>query len=123
MKNEGNPNMHRDALLRRAMVPKGYRPLKAQDIEKMLNSIDPVPMSEEKKHRMLRKIGGQQSMFVEAADRGTVSIAELTEVEKEMVVLCRSQGKPLPPDLAAKIKAMEERARNPNPPKDGGNGG
>lgn len=123
MKNERNANMQRDALLRRALVPKGYRPQKAQDIEKMLNSIDPVPMSEDKKKRMLRKIAGECPIFAEAFDHRNAPVAELTEAEREMAVLCRSQGRPLPPDLAAKINAMEKRSSEFRHRGDCGNGG
>ncbi len=113
------PEMRRDMLLRRALVPKGYRPTKVTDIEKMLNTIDSKPMSEDKKQRMLRKIDGLEPIFPERSVPHLLAAAELSEQEQELVALHRAQNKPLPPDLAARVKEMEERAsRNPTPPEE-----
>lgn len=114
--NNRHPDMRRDALLRRALVPKGYRPTKDADIEKMLDTIGHEPISEEKMQRMLRKINGQEPMFPDRTSPPPLSTAELNESERQLVALHRAQNKPLPPDLAAKVKAMEERAsKKPNP--------
>ncbi len=104
-----NPEMRRDMLLRRALVPKGYRPTKNSDIEKMLNTIDDAPIDHDKKARMLRKINSQEPMFQRPAKPIFTVDTKLTEQEREMVALHRAQNKPLPPDLAAKVKAMEQR--------------
>ncbi len=110
------PNMRRDALLRRALVPKGYRPTTAADIDKLLDTIGEEPMSEEKKQRMLRKINGQEPVFPDRLSTPPLSAVEITEEERKLVALHRAQSKPLPSDLAAKVEAMEQRAaKKPEP--------
>lgn len=52
-----------DALLRRAIVPKKWRPQTDREIETMLDGIPNTPMSKEKASRMLRKINGQEPVF------------------------------------------------------------
>jgi len=114
--NNQHPNMRRDALLRRALVPKGYRPTKDADIEKMLDTIGEEPMSEEKLQRMLRKVNGQEPVFPDRTTPASKLTTELSPEEKEVHALCRSKNEPLPPDLAAKVKALEEKtAKKPNP--------
>ncbi len=76
----------------------------------MLRATDDVPMSEEKRQRMLRKINGEEPLFPEHSAPTGTQASELTEHERELAALHRGLNKPLPPDLAAKIKAMEERA-------------
>lgn len=108
-----------DMLLRRTLVPKGYRPTKLDDIEKMLRTIDSEPMSPEKQERMLRKINGVEPVFPEAKPTNPIATGELTPEELELVALHRSLNKPLPSDLEAKIKALEERAaQDPNADED-----
>lgn len=101
--------MRRDALLRRALIPKGYRPTRAANIDQLLDAIEADPIGDEKLQRMLRKINGQEPLFPEVEIAPVGDQAELTEQERELVSLYRNQNKPLPSDLAAKVKAMEER--------------
>lgn len=101
--------MRLDALLRRSLIPKGYRPTSPADIDRLLSTIDPVIIDEPAMQRMLRKINGEEPMFPERPATAMPEVA-LTEEERELVALHRSGNTPLPPDLAAKIKALEERA-------------
>lgn len=104
------PDMRRDALLRRALVPKGFRPTKDVDIEKLLDTIGEQPISEEMLQRMLRKVNGQEAIFPDRATPAPTLTTELSPQEHEAYALCRSKNKPLPPDLAAKVKALEAKA-------------
>lgn len=108
--NSKQPNMRRDALLRRALVPKGYRPTKGSDIDRLLDAMGTAPMDQETKERMLRKINGTEATFPDRSSSPSVLASELTETEKELVAMYRARNKELPPDLAAKVKAMEARA-------------
>lgn len=108
------PDKPLDALLRRSLIPRGYRPERDADIEKMLAAMDDEGMTLEKHERMLRKINGEEPTFVPLPHSDSTEVAEqLSEQERELVALHRAQGKPLPPDLAAKLKAMEQRAAQP----------
>lgn len=111
-----SPESRRDAMLRRALVPKGYRPTKDADIEKMLDAVGDQPIDETKIQRMLRKINGQEPVFPEQLSPIPVITGQLTPEEQDVFALCRSKNKPLPPDLAAKVKALEEMtAKKPGP--------
>lgn len=105
-----SPDSRRDAMLRRALVPKGYRPTKDADIKRMLNAADDQPIDEAKLQRMLRKINGQELMFPVRTVPAPMIVDQLTPDEQDVFALCRSKNKPLPPDLAAKVKALEEKA-------------
>ncbi len=109
----------RDALLNRALVPKGYRPARSVDIERMLDAIGDQPISDEKLQRMLRKINGQEPVFPDRSTPPSILDSSLSPKEQEEFALCRSKNKPLPPDLAAKVKALEERAASRDRKTDG----
>ncbi|MBL9149854.1 MAG: hypothetical protein JNM94_14275 [Phycisphaerae bacterium] len=108
--NSKQPNMRRDALLRRALVPKGYRPTKGADVDGLLDAMNATPMDEETKARMLRKINGLQATFPDRSFAPRIASSELSETERELVAMYRAKNKELPPDLAEKVKAMEARA-------------
>lgn len=107
--NSKRPNMRRDALLRRALVPKGYRPTRAVDVDRLLEALSTTPMDEVTKSRMLRKVNGLEEMFPDRSSPPPVVSSELSETEKELVAMYRAKNKDLPPDLAEKVKAMEAR--------------
>ena len=114
--NNQSPDSRRDAMLRRALVPKGYRPTKLADIDKMLDAIGEQPIEEAKFQRMLRKINGQEPVFPERTALAPAIPDQLTAEEQDVYALCRSKNKPLPPDLAARVKALEEKAaKKPDP--------
>lgn len=110
------PNMRRDALLNRALISKGHRPATAAGIDQFLGAIDAAPMTDEKKQRMLRKINGQEPVFVDRSTPPPLVTTELSECERELAAMYRAQNRPLPPDLAAKIKSLEDRATNRGKP-------
>ncbi len=121
--NSQSPDSQRDAMLRRALVPKGYRPINNADIEKMLDAIGDQPIEDAKLQRMLRKINGQEPMFAERVAPTSAIPDLLTPKEQEVFALCRSKNKPLPPDLAAKIKTFEDKAaKKPNSDGDDSSG-
>ncbi len=97
-------------LIRQTMVPKGHRPATDADIEKMLDAMGNESMSDAKKDRMLRKIRGHEPVFPIAPAATPAVSSQLSPEEQEVYALCRSKNKPLPPDLAAKVKALEEKA-------------
>lgn len=114
-----SPKPGLEDLIRQAMVPKGHRPATDADIEKMLDAMGNEPMSDAKKDRMLRKIRGQEPVFPVAPVATPTVSSQLSRDEQEVYALCRSKNQPLPPDLAAKVKALEEKAtRKPGPQGD-----
>lgn len=114
--NNQSSDSQRDAMLRRALVPKGYRPTKHADIKKMLDAIGDQPIEEAKLQRMLRKINGHEPVFPERTAPAPAIPDQLSAEEQEVYALCRSKNKPLPPDLAAKVRALEEKAAKESRP-------
>lgn len=108
-----NPDKAFDCLVHRALVPKGLRPRTNEEIEQLLDTIGGAPLSDEKLKRMLRKIDGEEKILPRSPRRSAPAEAALTADERELVAMYRAQGKSLPPELAAKLKAMEERAAQP----------
>ncbi len=108
-----NPESMFDRLVHRALVPKGLRPRTNEEIEQLLDTIGGAPVSDEKLKRMLRKIDGEEEILPQSSRQTAPVDAELTADERELVALYRAQRKAFPPELAAKLKAMEERAAQP----------
>lgn len=100
-------------LLRRSLIPEGYRPRSKNDIEKMLEALRGERPSDEKVARMLRKINGEEPMFVRSEAEPVEAEESLTEQERELAALHRARGEPLPPELEEKLRRMEEKAAEP----------
>jgi hypothetical protein len=109
-----NPDLQFDQLIKAALVPKGHRPRTPEEVDRMLDLIDAPEVSDHKLQRMLRKINGEEPMFVEPDTQAPQpNSGELTAAERELVALYRSQGKDLPPEIQEKLRVMEERASRP----------
>lgn len=116
---ENNSDKRLERLVRRAGVPRGFRPQSDAEIEKLLDTVGGEPYSKDKLARMLAKIRGDHLEARPSAPTPSASaaFASLSESERELAELYRAQGKPLPPELEAKLKEMERRAAEP-PPED-----
>lgn len=66
--------------------------------------------------RLLRKIDGREPVFERPIVRPMALSGELSAEERELVALCRSRGRELPPELAKKLRELEERAAKPPEP-------
>lgn len=99
-----------DGLVRRAIVPKGFRPRTDAEIEAMLDGLGQDEMPEEKMHRMLGKIRGQIAMGWERNEASPLDRKCDSEEAREMAEMFRAKGEELPPDLEKKLREMEKRA-------------
>ena len=102
-----------DALLFRAMVPKGFRPSNDAEIEQMLNALGAVEVPEAKLSRMLGKISGAIPKGWEDGIEVQPDTEDESAEAREMAELYRARGEALPPELEAKLKEMERRASEP----------
>tara|TARA_R110002049_G_scaffold276108_1_gene454252 strand:- start:3069 stop:3443 length:375 start_codon:yes stop_codon:yes gene_type:complete len=104
-----------DALVYRAIVPKGFRPQNNEQIEEMLDALGSEELSSEKLQRMLGKIHGQIPMTWETEDSDpTENLTDSAETH-ELVEMFRARGEELPPELEEKLREMEKRAaKHPN---------
>jgi hypothetical protein len=99
-----------DKLVRRSLVPKGYRPDSDQDIEAMFDALGGAELSESKHGRMLRKIRGEEPMiWDQEQDSPPVDIESAADV-REMVEMFRSKGEEVPPELEEKLRELEQQA-------------
>jgi DNA-directed RNA polymerase specialized sigma54-like protein len=97
------------AIIRNALVPKGFRPTSLADVEAMLDAIGGEEPSPEKLARMLRKVKGEEPIGI--LQRGHEEVIEaLTPREMDLVAFYRSRGEAIPPEIQAKLDAMRRRA-------------
>lgn len=100
------------SLVLASTVPKGYRPETDDEIDAMLDGIGTSSMADDKLLRLLRKISGEEPIFpMETYCESLVN----TECEEamELAAMYKAQGNPIPEELVAKLKRMEERASKP----------
>ena len=106
-------------LVTEALIPRGFRPQSDDEIEALLDAMDDEPLSEEKIKRILAKARGQMPI----GERDVVLVEPiieytLSEREKELVSLCRAQGKDLPPDIQKKLEELRRKAKEEAKAKD-----
>jgi len=109
-----------DALVRRAIVPKGYRPKSDEEIETMLGALGPSQVSDEKLERMLGNIKGLIPMSWESEESKSPSWQANSAEAQELAAMYRAQGEELPPELEEKLREMEKRAAEPPDEDDDG---
>lgn len=122
--NEKHENGDRvfDGLVRRAIVPRGFRPQDDVEIELMLESLGPGEMSDEKLQRMLGKIQGQIPMVWDSEGSEVPSWQSDSAEARELAEMYRAKGEELPPELEEKLREMESRAAEPPDEEEGPDG-
>lgn len=99
-----------DKLVRRSLIPKGFRPESDEDIDAMFDALGQSELSESKRNRMLRKICGEEPMSWNLKqDSNPVHVDSTTDIQ-EMVEMFRSKGEEVPPDLEEKLRELEQQA-------------
>lgn len=98
-----------DKLLIRAIVPKGLRPRTDDQIARMLNTIGGVPVDNDKRNRMLRKINGEMPVGPAPKKVLPYTAPPLSESEQSLIALHRAQGKALPAEIEKRLKELERR--------------
>ncbi|WP_417379094.1 hypothetical protein [Gimesia sp.] len=112
-----------DKLVRRSLVPKGFRPESDEGIEEMLDALGKCELSESKSNQMLRKIRGQEPMIWDREEGSTpVQHDDSTTDLREMVEMFRSKGDDVPPELQKKLRELEQQAAE-EADEDNGEGG
>ena len=103
-------------LIDQAFVPKGHRPSTSADIEKMFEALRGEEIREDKLERMLRKINGEEALFVNDVAPPTNEAIEIsqqvTTEDEQLFALYSGQGDNVPSDIEEKLKELEERASN-----------
>jgi hypothetical protein len=102
-----------DGLVRRAIVPRGFRPQSNAEIESMLEGLGHGEMPEEKLQRMLAKIHRQIRLSWENGDGDSPDWECDSAEAHELAEMFRARGEELPPELEQKLREMEKRAAEP----------
>lgn len=110
---DNNSNQRLHEILNAALIPPGFRPQSNTEIEALLETIGGEPLSSDKLARMLRKIGGKDPIGVKLQKEVDVSPCVLNETQRELVMLYRSKGRAIPPEIQAMLDDMRKRAANP----------
>jgi len=108
-----------NAIIREALVAKGFRPTTAKDIEAMLDAIGGDGFPADKVQRMLRKVRGEEPIGVSSVRGEDARIEALNAEERELVAFYRAKGQEIPPEIQAKLEAMRRRAREQGEADDG----
>src|SRR5438094_551953 len=98
-------------LIARAFLPAELCP-SDKAIEAMLDKAQGRPLSDEQVERMLKKAKGELPVGErEEEPDAPWSEDALTAEQKELVFLCRNEGKELPPEIEEKLRRLREKAR------------
>ncbi len=97
-------------ILNAALIPPGFRPKSNMVIEAMLETIGGEPLSSDKLARMLRKIEGKEPIGNRIQQEVDISPGVLNETQQELLMLYRSKGRAIPPEIQAMLDDMRKRA-------------
>src|SRR4051812_45674933 len=111
--NELNPDKRFDALVHRAMVPKGYRPRTNEQIEQMLGTIGGVPVDQDKLARMLAKLNSQLPPSPGPKGALPYPAGADTDGKRAMRALHKAPGPSISAQMRAKIEEIERKAASP----------
>ena len=103
-------NQRLSEILNAALIPPGFRPKSNMAIEAMLETIGGEPLSSDKLARMLRKIEGKEPIGNRIQQEVDVSPGVLNETQQELLMLYRSKGRAIPPEIQAMLDDMRKRA-------------
>ena len=103
-------NQRLSEILNAALIPPGFRPKSNMAIEAMLETIGGEPLSSDKLARMLRKIEGKEPIGNRIQQEVTISPGVLNETQQELLMLYRSKGRAIPPEIQAMLDDMRKRA-------------
>ena len=107
------------AIIRDALIPKGFRPTNPQDIEAMLDTIGGDEFPADKIERMLRKVRGEEPIGVIPMQDEDIDTDALDVEKRELVAFYRAKGQEIPPEIQAKLEAMRKRALEQSEIEDG----
>lgn len=103
-------NQRLSEILNAALIPPGFRPKSNTAIEAMLETIGGEPLSSNKLARMLRKIEGKEQIGNRIQQEVDISPSVLNETQQELLMLYRSKGRAIPPEIQAMLDDMRKRA-------------
>ena len=108
--NNKDSNRRLSEILNDALIPPGFRPKSNTAIEAMLETIGSEPLSSNKLTRMLRKIEGKEPIGNRTQQEVDISPGVLNETQQELLMLYRSKGRAIPPEIKAMLDEMRKRA-------------
>lgn len=97
-------------IIRRAIVPKGFRPRSDQELHKALDALGDVEISTDKARDMLEKIRSDRPFLIPVNDDSNDGDLSLSESAEELVEMFRAEGEDIPPEVAERIRELEQLA-------------
>jgi hypothetical protein len=85
----------------------------------MLKACAAEAMPDEKLQRMLRKVRGEEEIGVRHDPMVEAFEQTLTEQQRELVVLHKSEGKDFPPEIKALLEKLREEIKKQRRARDG----
>ncbi|QDV26037.1 hypothetical protein [Aureliella helgolandensis] len=98
------------SLVNKVITPRGYRPESDEEIDAMLEGLGTEPLPKDKLERMLAKIRGDLPTVCDPSLQAEFDLSKESSEAHELAAMYRAQGKAIPPELAEKLRRMEERA-------------
>jgi hypothetical protein len=99
-----------DGLVRRSLIPRGFRPTSDEEIEAMIDGLKGGEIPEEKLQRMLGKIRGDVPMSWEEPEDSLAEQPAESKEASELAAMYRGEGDELSPELEEKLREFEKRA-------------
>ena len=105
-----NDDAFMERLLRRTLVPKGFRPRTEEGLGEVLNALGQVEVSEEQRDRIVDKILGRRP-YDKAQELDVISEAsQALSQNEELVEMFRGEGDEIPPEIAERLRQLESEA-------------
>jgi hypothetical protein len=99
-----------DGLVRRCIVPKGFRPQSDAEIAAMLDALGAYDLDDAKRDRMLRKIQGKEPMCWDVSSSDRTGLCNDMASTQQLVEMFRSRGEEIPPEIQEQLRKLEEEA-------------
>ncbi len=96
-------------LIAEATIPRGFRPINDDEIEALLDAVDSKPLGEDAIDRIIAKAMGCLPLGERQQQEDVFNEAALTERERELLALYRSQGEELPPEIQRKLEEFRKQ--------------
>ena len=97
-----------NGLLRRALVPKGFRARNQEEEDAMLQALGHVEIEPEQQKRMLEKIRGLRPYDCEEPPEPVIDAK--MEVDQKLAAMFRNEGEDLPREISDRLKQLETDA-------------
>ena len=105
-----NDDLFLEQLLRRALVPKGFRPRTEEGVGEVLDALGQVEISDLERDRVVDKILGRRPYYKELESESICEHEQVPSKSEELVEMFRGEGEEIPPEVAERLRQLEAEA-------------